>query len=150
MGAVVEETGEPAIPGGDTGLLVRRYKSIGYGKNSEKVEEYELDPVLLRERRRIEEQAARELGELGVEAAGKGTGGGGTVVIVVPMGLPVGATPVSRPVQMDIPGRMAPAQLAAAEVVDVGLEDETSEGARGDIEDIEPEDAPIEDTPDLF
>jgi len=50
-------------PGGKTGLLCRRLKMIGSGKNAEVVEEYEVDPTLLREMRAHEEQAAKELGQ---------------------------------------------------------------------------------------
>jgi len=122
-------------PGGDTGLLVRRYKSIGQGPDAEKVTEYELDPVLLRERRRIEEQAARELGQLGPEAAGKRGGGGGLVVVVVPCGLPAGVVRVSRPVQMDIPGRMA---LPEPDIIDV----EPEQDLEPDLEPEQPNPSP--------
>ncbi len=50
-------------PGGDTGLLVRRIKSIGSGDNAREVEEFELDAVLLRERRELAKQAAIETGQ---------------------------------------------------------------------------------------
>ena len=108
-------------PGGETGLLVRRIKSIGSGELQEKVIEYELDPVMLRERRRIEEQAARELGQLGPEASKGSQTGGGTVVVVVPMGLPPGASEVHRPLVMDIPGRMALPE-PEPDVIDAELE----------------------------
>jgi hypothetical protein len=50
--------------GGDTGMLVRRYKSIGSGAMAEKVEEYEFDAALTKEMREHERQAAEELGQL--------------------------------------------------------------------------------------
>ncbi len=50
-------------PGGDTGLLVRRIKSIGSGDNAREVEEFELDAVLLRERLELAKQAAIETGQ---------------------------------------------------------------------------------------
>ena len=51
------------VPGGETGLLVRREKMIGSGVMAERVEEYEFDAALLRELRAHEEQAAKELGQ---------------------------------------------------------------------------------------
>lgn len=49
--------------GGDTGLLVRRYKSVGSGANAEIVEEFEVDTGILKELREHEQQAAKELGQ---------------------------------------------------------------------------------------
>lgn len=51
------------VPGGKTGLLVRRIKSIGSGENAQVVNEYEVDAALLRELREHEKQAAIELGQ---------------------------------------------------------------------------------------
>jgi hypothetical protein len=51
------------VPGGDTGLLVRKYKMLGSGPLAEKVEEYEVDTSLLAELRAHEKQAAEELGQ---------------------------------------------------------------------------------------
>ncbi len=51
------------VPGGDTGLLVRQLKSIGFGENNTVIEEYAVDTGLLRELRAHEEQAAKELGQ---------------------------------------------------------------------------------------
>lgn len=51
------------IPGGTTGLLVKRLRQVGTGKNAEVVEEYELDAALLRELREIENLVANELGQ---------------------------------------------------------------------------------------
>jgi len=63
---VMLERGEAmaGVPGGSTGLLVRRLKVIGSGEYQQTVEEYELDGVLLREAREHEKAAAVELGQL--------------------------------------------------------------------------------------
>lgn len=63
-----EDMGQPdengyVIPGGDTGLLVRQTKSIGFGENNTVIEEYAVDVGLLRELRAHEEQSAKELGQ---------------------------------------------------------------------------------------
>jgi Helix-turn-helix of insertion element transposase len=50
-------------PGGSTGLLVRTLKTIGQGKTSRVVEEFNVDAALLRELLSIEQQAAKELGQ---------------------------------------------------------------------------------------
>lgn len=64
---IMDERGEDpamkAVPGGRTGLLVRRAKQIGSGENASVEYEYELDAALLREMREHEVQAARELGQ---------------------------------------------------------------------------------------
>ena len=51
------------VPGGTSGLLVRRLKSIGSGDSAQVVEEYEVDRALLAEFREHEKQAAIELGQ---------------------------------------------------------------------------------------
>ena len=51
------------VAGGDTGLMVRTYKSIGTGPTATMVEEYAVDTGMLREMREHEKQAAIELGE---------------------------------------------------------------------------------------
>jgi hypothetical protein len=109
------------VPGGETGLLVRRVKSIGYGDSAQVVEEYELDATLLAEARKLEEQAAREVGQLGPEAGRGPAGGPGTIIVVVPMALPPGAKPITGPVTMDIPGRLG---SPAPDVIDVEPEPE--------------------------
>jgi hypothetical protein len=91
------------VPGGTSGLLTRKIKSIGFGENSREVEEHALDPVMLRERRRIEEQAAKELGQW---QEPKAAAGRETLVIMVPA---ITALPEGPIVDIDIPGRMAPA-----------------------------------------
>lgn len=50
-------------PGGGTGLLVRRVKRIGSGKNAREFVEFAVDVRLLTELRRLEKQAAQELGQ---------------------------------------------------------------------------------------
>lgn len=51
------------VPGGKTGLLVRRIKGIGSREQFREVEEYEVDAALLREIREHMKQAAQELGQ---------------------------------------------------------------------------------------
>lgn len=53
-----------AIPGGKTGVLVRRLKSIGSGENQTMVEEYEVDTATLKELREMAMQASKELGQI--------------------------------------------------------------------------------------
>ena len=54
----------------ETGLVVKRYKLIGYGKDAQVVEEYEIDTGLLAAMDRLERGAAEELDQL--PKAGKG------------------------------------------------------------------------------
>jgi hypothetical protein len=67
MHAVIEQRAcDPTmdnIPGGSTGLLVRKLKQIGSGESAQVVEEYEVDTGLLGEIRKHEEHAANELGQ---------------------------------------------------------------------------------------
>jgi hypothetical protein len=51
------------VPGGTTGLLVRRVKMIGTGDNAQLVEEYAVDTALLSQILAHEKQAAQELGQ---------------------------------------------------------------------------------------
>ena len=51
------------VPGGTTGLMVRKHKMIGSGENATMVSEYEVDTGLLKELREHEKQAAQELGQ---------------------------------------------------------------------------------------
>jgi hypothetical protein len=63
---IAERAADPAmqsVPGGKTGLLVRRLKSIGAGENAREVSEYEVDTALLKELRELEKQAAQEAGQ---------------------------------------------------------------------------------------
>ena len=50
-------------PGGSTGLLVRKIKSVRDGNDNRLVEEFEVDTGLLAELRAIEQHAAKELGQ---------------------------------------------------------------------------------------
>jgi hypothetical protein len=50
-------------PGASTALLVRRERSVGSGQNQKFVAEYKVDTGLLRELRKLEKQAAIELGQ---------------------------------------------------------------------------------------
>jgi len=50
------------IPGGSTGLIVRRIKSVGFGENNRLVDVYAVDTGFLRELRELEKQAAIECG----------------------------------------------------------------------------------------
>ena len=61
--ARADDPGMAKAPGGSTGLMVHKIKSIGYGENATLVEEYEVDTGLLRELREHEKQAAQELGQ---------------------------------------------------------------------------------------
>lgn len=62
---IIEERGEAMkdVPGGSTGLLVRKVKSIGFGEGAREVEEYAVDTGLLSEIRELEKQSAQELGQ---------------------------------------------------------------------------------------
>lgn len=64
---IVRERGENSeyakVPGGKTGLLVKRLKVIGKGEDAQLVEEWEVDTGLLAELRACETQAAKELGQ---------------------------------------------------------------------------------------
>jgi hypothetical protein len=51
------------LPGGDQGLVVKTLKVIGMGPNAQTVTEYEVDPIIPREVRALQEQAAKELGQ---------------------------------------------------------------------------------------
>ena len=81
---IAERAAGPAmqsVPGGKTGLLVRRVKSIGAGVNVREVEEYELDTGLLKELRGLEKQAAVEAGQWATKHEVRG---GATSVSVIP------------------------------------------------------------------
>jgi hypothetical protein len=51
-----------SVPGGETGLLVRKVKMLGSGENGREIDEYEVDCGLLKEMRELEKQAAIEVG----------------------------------------------------------------------------------------
>ncbi len=66
LAIIAARAADPAmrsVPGGTTGLLVRRVKSIGSGENAQVIEEYEVDRGLLAELRELEKQAAIEAGQ---------------------------------------------------------------------------------------
>lgn len=66
------------VPGGPSGLLVRRFKQIGSGKDVEKVEEYQIDQgiiALSEELRALERQAAQELGQWDADQGPEGDEG---------------------------------------------------------------------------
>jgi len=50
-------------PGGETGLVVRQYRSIGTGPNARQVTEYPFDAALMRELRELEKQIAQDAGQ---------------------------------------------------------------------------------------
>jgi len=51
------------VPGGTTGLLVHDVKSIGNGRNAERVDLFRIDTGLLAELRALEMEVAKELGQ---------------------------------------------------------------------------------------
>jgi hypothetical protein len=51
------------VPGGSTGLVLRRLKMIGAGENSREIEEYEVDTGLLKALLDHEKQVAQEVGQ---------------------------------------------------------------------------------------
>jgi phage terminase small subunit len=51
------------VIGGETGLVVKRYKMVGAGESAMLVEEYEVDTGTIRELRAVHEQAAKEMGQ---------------------------------------------------------------------------------------
>ena len=115
--AVAAERGEDmaGVPGGKTGLLVRKVKSVGSGADAEIVEEYAVDTGLLSEVRKYQELAAREMGQLkDASDAAHGAGGRPVVVIVVPQVAAPGQA--SRVLQMDMPGQIAPPQDAIIDI----------------------------------
>lgn len=64
------------IPGGETGLLVRQYKSIGTGPNARQVTEYPVDAALLREKREYLKQIAQDAGQWSEKRELSGPNGG--------------------------------------------------------------------------
>lgn len=110
---VIRERGaDPAmasIPGGGTGLLVTTYKRLGQGDDAETVREYRVDVATVAEARHLQEQAARELGQW--EPQQQGDRSNVPFLIVMPA---AGISSGRRPVEIDIPGRMA---LPAAECI---------------------------------
>lgn len=65
------------VPGGKTGLLVRKLKGVGKGQDYKVVEEFEGDTGLLAAERDTLEQAKREM------EAVEGAGGSGRITVIV-------------------------------------------------------------------
>lgn len=102
---VIEQRAEAmkdVAEGGDTGLLVRKVKSIGSGEYAERVDEYAVDAPMLKEIRELEKQTSEELGQ-SKEKGSAGSGAGPAVIIIQPkLILPPGVTtdlPVVNPVR---------------------------------------------------
>jgi hypothetical protein len=64
------------VPGGTTGLIVHERKSIGFGKDSEIVDQYVVDTGLLRALNDLEKEAAQELGQWAEKHEHSGPDGG--------------------------------------------------------------------------
>ena len=62
------DTSMAMIPGGDTGLLVRRFKMIGSGENATEVQEYDIDTPSVKALLDTMKQAAIEVGEWDVKS----------------------------------------------------------------------------------
>ncbi|MGI8746553.1 MAG: phBC6A51 family helix-turn-helix protein [Bryobacteraceae bacterium] len=76
---IVARAADPSmqqVPGGETGLLVRQVKSIGFGRDSQIVEEYVTDTGLLRALETIEIAAAQDLGQFAEKHEFSGPDGG--------------------------------------------------------------------------
>jgi hypothetical protein len=67
---IIEERAEDpdmdGIPGGETGLVIKKIKGIGGADNFREVEEYEPDVATIKELRELHKQIAMELGEWNV------------------------------------------------------------------------------------
>lgn len=63
MASRAETYADSDVIGGETGLVVRRYKMVGSGEGAQLVEEYEVDTATIKELRAVHEQAAKELGQ---------------------------------------------------------------------------------------
>lgn len=55
--------GQEDVVGGRSGVIVKQTKSVGYGKETQIIQEASFDASLIREIRAIDEQAAKELGQ---------------------------------------------------------------------------------------
>ena len=129
--------------GGDTGLLVRKVKSIGSGEYTERVDEYAVDAPMLKEIRELEKQTSEELGQ-SKEKGSTGAGAGPAVVIIQPqLILPPGVTadlPSVNPVRFPEgapAGYLDPAveDIIDADVVDMELDEEpTPKPLKEDVE----------------
>lgn len=83
---IAERAADPSmtnVPGGTTGLLVRRQKGLGSGENFRVVDEYEVDTATLKELREHEKQAAIELGQWAEKTELSGPDGGSIPIAFV-------------------------------------------------------------------
>jgi len=103
MQRVIVERGEDPsmqdVPGGRSGLLVRKYKQIGSGDNVQLVEEYTVDAPLLKEVRELEKHVTEELGQYNEGAA---PGQHGPTVIIVRPPVEAGQIPAELPVAQTV------------------------------------------------
>lgn len=81
------------IAGGESGLLVRKKKSIGWGENTEKVTEYAFDRALVEELREVLKHAAQEVGEWTEKRELTGPDGSLPTLNVIINGLPSASAP---------------------------------------------------------
>jgi len=128
------------VPGGSTGLLLRRLRKIGMGKDAEMVEDNELDAVMLRELRKIAEQAARELGQL--QAAAPASITNNTVVVFQPGAIQAGSVVAEIDEASQLSSIISRARLAAPEGDLAGVDP-----ADGDVIDLTPQ--PSSDPSDI-
>jgi cytochrome c556 len=70
------------IPGGDTGLMKRTVKSIGFGASATIIEEFEFDAALSKQYLAVLEQAAKEMGDRFEEAKPNGDPGDRPKIII--------------------------------------------------------------------
>jgi len=83
---------DSAVPGMETGLVVKTVKGIGKGDEFVKVSEFRVDVGTLKEMRELETSAARELGQLTEKHEFSGPGGGPIELDArVTVGYPTGA-----------------------------------------------------------
>lgn len=71
------------IAGGETGLLVRQFKSVGNGPGARVVTEYVFDSALVRELREHEKQVAQDTGQWTEKRELAGADGGSLVIHLV-------------------------------------------------------------------
>jgi len=70
------------VAGGETGLLVRQYKSIGTGPNARQVTEYTFDAALVREMRETEKHIAQDTGDWSEKREVSGPDGAALTVLI--------------------------------------------------------------------
>jgi hypothetical protein len=96
---IAERAADPAmqgVPGGRTGLLVRRVKVIGAGESAREVEEYEVDTALLKELRELEKQVAVEAGQWATKSEVRGAAASVSVIPDLPQLLALPAEEMLR------------------------------------------------------